>query len=307
MTLVAVTGGGGFIGAALVDRLLEDGVKTRLLARTPSKIARARDVEIIKGDLDDDAALDQLADGADRLIHLAGVTHARRADDYQRVNVEGARRAAAAAAKAGALFVHASSMSAREPLTSAYARSKRDSETAVAAASGRWIALRLPAIYGPGDRATLPYFKLVRRGLALEPGTPTPARASILFVDDAADALISAARAPTGAVYEVGDEAEGGRSWTEIGAALGGAFGVHPRTIRAPKTFVAIAHAAVRAGEAAFGKTPSVRAGQINEFFHPDWTARDNLLNAAIGWRPETALAEGFAKTVRWYNEQGWL
>lgn len=304
----AVTGGTGFVGAALVDLLLDEGWTVAALARDPARLPNADRVRVVKGALEDEAALAELASGADIFLHLAGLTHARRAEDYVRVNVEGARKAARAAKDAGARLVHASSMSARRPDASPYARSKFDSEAAVAGSGGDWRALRLPAIYGPRDMVTLPFFKLVKAGFALAPQTEPPARASILYVGDAAAAMLAAAQgAPAGIVYEVGDERPDGFSWREIGAILGGAMGVRPRALAVPRPAIAAYHGLVRTVESALGKGPSVREGQVNEFFHPDWTARENLLSDACGWRPKTPLQEGFAKTVRWYQENGLL
>lgn len=303
----AVTGGAGFLGAALVNQLLNEGWTVAALARNPKKFKPQSGLEIVEGDLANADALRTVAEGADVFFHLAGVTHARRERDYFTVNVEGA--AAAARAAGDATFIHASSMSARAPETSPYARSKRESEAAVAdAAAGKpWTALRLPAIYGPRDRATLPYFKLVKSGFAPEPATEPPARASLLFVDDAAGALLAAQDAPAGSIYEVGDEAPEGRAWSEIGAVLGEVLGNRARPIRAPRTPIAVYCSLLRAAETVLGRNPSVRDGQANEFFHPDWVARDNLLTAATRWRPETSLKEGFAKTVLWYQENGLL
>lgn len=305
----AITGGTGFVGGALIDRLLDKNWKVAALARDPKSVSRASAVEIIEGDLENAHALQRLAAGADVFIHLAGVTHARRDSDYYTVNVEGAKRAAKAAAAAGAKFLHISSMSARKPDTSPYARSKFDSESAIAAAADGhfWIALRLPAIYGPGDMATLPYFKLIRSGFALEPKTNPPARASILFVEDAAEAVIAAIGAPPGRVYEIGDDSETGHEWSEIGAVLGEVLAKKPRRIRLPRPVIALYHQAVRMVESAANRPPSVRSGQINEFFHPDWVARDQLLSDACGWRARTPLKEGFAKTAHWYQENGLL
>ena len=66
-------------------------------------------------------------------------------------------------------------------------------------------------------------------------------------------------------------------------------------------------HALVGAGEQILNRPPSLRAGQVNEFFHPDWVARDNLLSSATSWRAKTPLEEGFAKTALWYQENGLL
>lgn len=305
----AVTGGTGFVGAALIEKLLNDGWSVAALARDPARLENASSLAVVPGDLEDENALATLSQGADVFFHLAGVTHARRREDYRRINVAGAERAARAASTAGARFVHASSISARLPDVSPYARSKRESERAVADAAGEnWLAVRLPAIYGPRDSVTLPYFKLVRSGFALEPKTQSPARASILYVDDAAGALIAAAQSPLrNQVLEAGDESDEGRSWAEIGKALGDVFDRRTRAIRVPRPVIAAYHGLLRSVETALGRAPSVREGQINEFFHADWVARDNLLSDACGWRPQTLLEEGFAKTVRWYQEHDLL
>jgi nucleoside-diphosphate-sugar epimerase len=306
---VAVTGGTGFVGAAVIDHLLSRGDRVKALARNPSKIARSSDVAIITGSLDDERALADLAE-ADAFIHCAGLTRARRDAEFFDVNVDGARRAARAAANTRARFVHISSMAARRPDLSAYAASKRESEDAVAEASGinPWLALRAPAIYGPGDQATLPYFRMVKSGVAPEPAASPVPRASILYVGDAAAAIIMALEdAAPGRVYEIGDEAPEGHSWREIGETLAAAMERRAAPLRAPR-FVLSSCAAIGAGVSRLaGKAPMVTPGKVREFFHPDWVARDNLLSGATGWRPATPLKEGFAKTVRWYQENGLL
>ncbi len=309
--LIAVTGGTGLVGGAVIDRLLKEGRVVRALARMPKKLTRWDGcLDVIEGDLDDKSALARLCGGASGLIHCAGITHARHDTDYASVNVAGARHVAEAARTAGCRMVHISSMSARRPEVSPYAYSKFESERAVldACGPGSAVVLRLPAIYGPGDMATLPYFKMVKAGLAAEPATTEEARASLLHVEDAAAAILAALEeAAPGKVYEVGDDRPEGRSWQEIGAALGAALDVKTRRIRAPRVLLEVWHGAARLGAVVSGRPAGVRTGQLNEFFHPDWVARENLLSAATGWRPRLALEEGFAKTARWYQEKGLL
>lgn len=308
--IVAVTGGTGFLGSALIRRLLAEGAQVKALVRDPKKVAHADNLIVVAGALENEAALARLASGADSFVHCAGLTHARRDGEYRAVNVDGAAAAARAAASAGARFVHISSMSARLPEASPYAASKLESEKAASGASGDnwWIALRAPAIYGPGDLVTLDYFRLLKAGLAAEPLTKPEARASILYVEDVVGAILAAlAETPPRGVYELGDAAPDGHSWREIGETLADALGVRARRVRVPRPAIALWHGAARAGAALAGRAASVRSGQINEFFHPDWVARDNLFAAATAWRPATPLKEGFAKTARWYQENGLL
>lgn len=305
----AVTGGTGFLGAAVIESLAARGDRVRALARGAHRLkTKNLLVEPIEGALDDEAALGRLLEGASAVIHCAGLTHARADAEFHAVNAEGAGRVAAAAAAAGAYLVHISSIAARRPEISAYASSKRAGEDAVRARARRWSALRAPAIYGPGDAATLPFFRIVKSGFAPEPAAEPAPRASILYVDDVAAAAIAAADAAApAAVYDLGDEAEEGRSWRDIGAALAKALGVRARPVRAPRPLLhALAAAAAGVGRT-FGGAPMLTPGKIAEFFHPDWVARDNLLQAAGIWRPQTSLEDGFANTVRWYKETGKL
>lgn len=309
--LVAVTGATGFVGAALIQSLLIDGHQVRALARTSGKLEPRERLTIVAGDLENASALQALADGADAFIHLAGVTHPQHDTQYATVNIEGAARAAEIAREAGARFVHASSLSARLPAVSPYANSKFLSETVVAEASGAnpHSTLRLPAIYGPGDHATLPYFKLVKSGFTLEPKTETPARATLLYVEDAARALITAALsdACTGRVLEVGDDSPGGREWREIGTVLSNIMNKKVKRLTVPRPVVSLFHNISMGTDRLFQRPPSVRTDQINEFFHPDWVAKSPSLADITAWQPEVPLAEGFAKTVRWYQDNALL
>jgi nucleoside-diphosphate-sugar epimerase len=307
---IAVTGGAGFIGGALIDLLLQEGFAVRALARRPEKFAKWRDrVAIVQGDVVDERALRSVVAGAGALIHIAGVTHPRRDEEYLETNVRGAANAAKVAAECGARLVHFSSMSARAPSASPYANSKAASEIAVREHAGAnpWFALRVPATYGPRDTATLPYFRMVKSGIAVEPMTEQEARASILYVEDVARAALAATttNAPSG-VYEIGDESSG-RTWREIGAALAEALGVKARRLRIPRAPMAAYHGAAMAFDSVMGRTPAFRRGQVSEFFHPDWVAKDRLFSNAADWRPTTPLQEGFAKTVVWYQENGLL
>ncbi|MEM9705240.1 MAG: SDR family NAD(P)-dependent oxidoreductase [Pseudomonadota bacterium] len=309
--VIAVTGGTGFVGGTLINRLLADGKSVRALVRTPEKAKQWQanaGFTAISGDLNDKDALSRLCAGADVLIHGAGVVMARDDADYAKVNADGAGNAAAAAKRSGARVVLLSSMSARFPDVSPYAASKRGGETAVEAETPAFTSLRLPVIYGPGDFGTLSFFVLAERGLALEPATKPPARASILFSEDIADAILEAANAAaTKTVHDVGDASPDGYSWGEISAEVARAVEKQTRTLRAPKPIMAAYAGAARQVSRLIGAPPPFRTGQINELYTTDWVARDNLFNSAFDWGPKIALYDGFKQTVRWYRDKGHL
>jgi uncharacterized protein YbjT (DUF2867 family) len=70
---LAVTGGTGFVGQALLDRAEREGIRVRALAR---KVQEPRgEVEWVRGDLDAKDALRQLVRGTEAVIHVAGVVN----------------------------------------------------------------------------------------------------------------------------------------------------------------------------------------------------------------------------------------
>lgn len=92
---VCVTGGTGFIGGALVDRLLREGASVRVLAR-PSPRADAlakRDVEIIQGDLSSAQALDEAVRGAEVVFHAAAMVEGYgNRQDFMQANLGGTQQ-----------------------------------------------------------------------------------------------------------------------------------------------------------------------------------------------------------------------
>lgn len=177
---IAVTGGTGFIGAALLPALLARGISVRLLARgsaTPRLFAS--DIDVRSGDLADMAALAALAQGVDCVIHLAGYAHATskplpaELERHRRVNLEGTQNLFRCAAEAGVRrFVFVSSVKAggedaHECLNEAsarlpadpYGRIKRETEDWLfehGARHGVEISVLRPAlVYGPGVKGNL--------------------------------------------------------------------------------------------------------------------------------------------------------
>src|SRR5690606_6032774 len=150
-------------------------------------------------------SLATLAEGADTVVHIAGLINAPNRAAFEAVNAGGTANMIDAARAAGVKrFIHISSLAAREPELSDYGWSKAKSEKIVAASGLDWTILRPPAVYGPGDRETFELFKMARRGfVALPPG----GRFSILHVDDLAQLILALIDAPAtvGETYEPDD------------------------------------------------------------------------------------------------------
>ncbi|MGB7408470.1 MAG: NAD(P)H-binding protein, partial [Pontixanthobacter sp.] len=127
---VAITGGTGFVGQAVLDIAAVYGVKVRALARTIPKDRPI--VDWITGSLFDEEAVANLVHNCDAIIHIAGLTNTPDPAQFDVVNVDGTRAIVEAAKAAGVTrFIFVSSLAAREPDLSRYGASKARAEALV--------------------------------------------------------------------------------------------------------------------------------------------------------------------------------
>lgn len=304
---IAVTGATGFVGPHLVAALARRGWTLRLLMRrwSPLPSLAGVEAEIVWGDLADENSLRALVAGVHAVVHAAGLIKARRPQDFMAVNRDGTARLSAAAPNLPFLLL--SSLAAREPQLSTYAASKRAAEEILVGRPGGWLALRAPAVYGPGDRETLAYFRAARRGIALQPAM-AGARLSLIHVADLAEALALAVEHPLpAAVYEVDDGHEGGYRYSDMARAAGQALGRREHTVGVPRMMMRAVAAANEIAQSLGGPTQTLTSGKVNELFHPDWTVRDRRFAAVVGFVPCFDLGSGFRDTILWYRARNWL
>ena len=124
--LIALTGATGFVGGAVLRALLSEGFCVRALSRREGRLAAHEHLDVVRGDLGSDEALERLLAGTSAVVHIAGLVKARDRSAFEEVNAEGTRRLVEAAAKQDRVprFIYLSSLAAREPGLSAYAASK---------------------------------------------------------------------------------------------------------------------------------------------------------------------------------------
>jgi uncharacterized protein YbjT (DUF2867 family) len=299
---LAVTGGTGFVGGRLLELAIAAGHDVRALTRRPQP--EREGVTWVEGALDKPESLDRLVDGADVVIHVAGVVNARDAAGFEAGNVTGTAAMVAAAERAGIKrFVHVSSLAAREPKLSIYGATKAGAEALVAASSISSAIVRPPAVYGPGDKEMLELFRMAKRGFVL---APPQGRLSVIHADDLGRLLLALADpgAPKGLLVEPDDGRHGGWRHEEFGQALGQALGRRVVTLSTPRPILSICAGIDRLVRRDRAK---LTADRVAYFCHPDWTA-DPGRGAPEGlWRPEIDTERGLAETAKWYRQQGWL
>lgn len=299
---LAVTGATGFVGGRLLELALAAGHEVRALTRRPQP-AREK-VTWIEGALDQPDSLDRLVEGADVVIHVAGVINARDAAGFEAGNVTGTAAMIAATEKAGVRrFVHVSSLAAREPKLSVYGATKAGAEALVAASPIPSAIVRPPAVYGPGDREMLELFRMAKRGFVL---LPPRGRLSVIHADDLARLLLALAdpTAPKGLLVEPDDGRHRGWSHEEFGKALGKAIGRRVMTLSTPRPILSLGTHLDRLLRRDRAK---LTADRVAYFCHPDWMVDPGRGAPEQLWRPQVDTEQGLAETAKWYRRKGWL
>lgn len=301
MKTLALTGATGFVGKATLDHALASGHRVRALTRREQ--APRDGVTWVAGSLDDETALARLAEGADAVLHIAGVVNAQTPAGFITGNVDGTRRMVAAAAAQGVRrFVHVSSLSAREPDLSLYGKSKALAEDEVRKSGLDWTMVRPPGVYGPGDLEMRDVFRMAKLGFVV---LPPAGRVSLVHVRDLARLLVAMAESDTGRhIYECDDGVDGGYSHAEFARLVGGAVGKRPIPLHVPRALLHLVGHADRFLREANAKLTPDRAAYLS---HPDWTATPHYRPPPSLWAPQIATLDGLVETADWYRSHGLL
>ncbi len=302
MTL-AVTGATGFVGQALLDEALRRNLEIRALTRR--KQPETPGIEWVRGHLGNRDALAELVDGAEAVIHVAGVVNAPDPLGFHLGNVEGTMRLVEQSVAEGVpRFLFVSSLAAREPHLSRYGDSKRRAEKLVMASGLDWTIVRPPAIYGPRDREMLEMFKAARWGVL---PMPPAGRASLIHVRDLARlllALVPGGEDVTHRIFEPDDARDDGWSHREMAHAIGWAVGRRPWV---PHLSKASLERLAKLDRMVRGRNAKLSLDRVGYMAHPDWVSTPRMKPPKTRWAPEIPTREGLKATASWYREKGWL
>ncbi|MEM1433215.1 MAG: NAD-dependent epimerase/dehydratase family protein [Pseudomonadota bacterium] len=301
---VLVTGAGGFIGRALVPRLVDGGHTVRALCRGAVLDGTTYSAGLTPalGDAD----LETLCGQQQAVVHLAGIAHgdATSAAELLRYNAELTERVFRAAQAAGVeRFVYLSSskvlgdggerpLPVQAPLNpqDSYAASKATAEerlAAIAPGPTRLLILRPPLVYGPGVRANFARL-LWLAALPLPPplGAATAPR-SFISLTNLTQGIECALRAPAG-TYHLADP----DAWSTAAMA-------------------AVLRAATHRGSRLLPLSPGIARGLLTLIGRGDWFTRlfaPSVLETSgsfeqLAFEPAPAAAHA-AETMRWYLSQ---
>jgi nucleoside-diphosphate-sugar epimerase len=317
-----VTGGGGFLGKAIVAKLLERGDTVRSFARGDYPELVGWGVETMRGDLADPEAVMRAHEGCDIVFHVAGKPDMWGPyDAYRLTNLVGTDNVIAACRTQGVprlvytstpSVVHAGgdiegadeSLAYAQRFTSPYPETKAEAERHVLLANGATlatVAIRPHLVWGPGDNHLIPrLLERARLGRMRYIGREDKL-IDTTYVDNAADAHLAAGDrlAPeadcAGKAYFLSQ----GDPWpaSKISNAILAAAGLPPVTRRLPTWFAyglgAILESAYRMLR--IEAEPAVTRFLVQQMSTAHWydisAARRDL-----GYEPRISIEEGFAK-----------
>jgi 2-alkyl-3-oxoalkanoate reductase len=331
VSVALVTGATGLVGSHIVDRLIADGWSVRALVRSPER-ARAvlpDAVELIPGDVLDQASFARAAAGCHVLFHTAAnITSRGGWETYRVTNVEGTRNAITAAERSGTRLLQLSSVAVYGPSarydaakrgektdedtvlgplrdTAYYPRSKRESEAMVldAHAQGRiWAtAVRPTVIYGRRDRQFVPRIALVIQRGAIP----------LLRGGQSTMSVVHAANVAEGAILAATSDIAGGKAYNlahDYDVTVRRFFelageGLDKRPLLIPMP-LSVAKGAMRAAQWIARRVGfSIVSKSAVDFLAESNPFSSERARAELGWKPSVRPQVGVPDAFRWWKE----
>lgn len=324
---VLVTGGTGFVGSHLVERLLGNGYAVTCLVRDLRHVRwlEGMEVRLIQGDCTQPESLAAAVQGVSLVFHCAGLTKAIHASDYDVVNHLGTKNLLEACERYNPgieKFILVSSQAAAGPSpdgrpvvegdtphpVSDYGKSKLCAEDEVRGYKDRFpvVILRPSCVYGPRDADVYELFRWASRGLTLEIAGGDR-YLNLCYVEDLTAALLLAGELGTesGSVYFVAENRS--YSMSDFRTLLLSTGGVKARTITLPYGAAYLMGLVSEIGSL-FTKRPALANRQkVREAAQRYWLCDVGKIEHDLRFRAEYPLQKGLELTWQWYRKNKWL
>jgi nucleoside-diphosphate-sugar epimerase len=337
---ILITGATGFVGSHLVARLLDDNKSLtskrqyaiRILMRRGSKLNNiisnndaADKLEIVYGDLTDNASLLNATKDVDIVFHLAAllgspeITYSQIYD----ANVKGTQNLLRASEKNKVKrFIHISSVAAMGPIkqgmiadektpcnpVSDYDKTKYLAELAVKESKLRWTIIRPTTVYGPGEiKNKAKMFSFIKKGLFRIIGDGKNMLA-LVYIDDLIEAILLAAHSNASScqTYIISGDYSGSSSCTMNNFVA---------TIATHLQVNVPGHMPLWLAKTAALCFKTLRIFKVPQLLSSDRIR--SLTNSSsfsiakarkeLGYSPKVSLDEGIARTVSWYEKNNIL
>lgn len=326
---ILVTGGTGFIGSRLSLRCARRGDRVRVLAQENTDAEssnreelEAAGIELQLGSVTDPAAVGRAMKDIDVVFHLAATQHEMNVPDekFRNVNVGGTRNVLEAAEAAGVRrVVHGSTIgvygrpdgvvdeqSPVEP-DNIYGVTKLEGERLALSWTDRVpvVAIRIPEVFGPGDRRLLKLFRALEKNAFFMIG-PGRNLHHLIYVGDLVDGLLTAAESSEAAgelFVLAGPQAV---STDRMVRAVADAVGGRGPRFRAPLWPFVILATVMEVTLRPLGVQPPLHRRRL-DFFRKSFELSAAKARDVLGFTPSVDFEEGARRTAEWYRSEGLL
>lgn len=312
-----VTGATGFIGGRLIRLLERQGKRARALLRQTSDAQVLNDcqVDIVRGDLMDPKTLTLALDGVDTIYHVASpgladmVREQLSPDEMISPLIHAAQQAGLPRLiYLSTIKARLSPMSLKNGLQSLdiYGLRKQNDELRLMREPDLpWVIVRASAVYGPGDRKSLPIFRLASGSIVPMIKQSRLGRFSMVHVDELVDALtcIGTKTAESRCLYEIGDPV--GHDWNDLMMLLAAPSAkkiyIQPFLLHGVGRFLSTFSNVSRGGGLLVRE-------RVLDILKNDWLVDENLrFTGGHMQEPSQNVVVGLKATLSWYRENGWL
>ncbi len=326
-TIVFVTGGTGFIGSHLVEKLLAKGYSVRCLVRNPEKLGYLKNlpIEIFVGDLFSSTVLEKAVKDVQYIYHVAGTIAAKKKEDFYKGNRDATKNLLEITATVNPSlekFIHVSSLAAvgpgegKESVTettpyhpiTTYGKSKMEAELEVLKFKKILpiTIVRPPIVYGPRDTTTLSFFKTLYKGVEVLAGLKEK-YVSLVHSTDLVSGIILAGeqKKSVGEIYFIGSE--NFYSWDEVAFVSKEVMNKKTLRIRIPEFLVYAITGSVELFSF-FNKKPSVlNFEKGRDIVQDNWICSVEKAKSELGYKQSVDLQTGIRETIEWYKKNNWL
>ncbi len=324
---VLITGGSGFIGSHLLERLLNHNYHIKCLIRENSNLRWIKNlpVEFVYGDVCDFNSLLPIVQNVDYIYHLGGILRTNTESDYFHVNHEGTKNLLTACSQLNPnlrRFIYISSQAAAGPsvdgipLTendppqpiSCYGKSKQLAELTVLEFQKFFpvTIIRPPVVYGPRDDDTLEVFKYIKFGIKPLLGNQEKI-ISLIHVHDLVRGIQIAAEHQNAKneIFFIANKK--GYRWIEVIDAIAQVMDKKALTIRFPEFVLDLAASLNEQVTNIFKSAAIINRDKAVEMKQSYWLVDASKAEQKLGFVPEILLEKGLKETYHWYRLQGWL
>ncbi|MBV7338379.1 NAD-dependent epimerase/dehydratase family protein [Chloroflexi bacterium TSY] len=327
---VLITGGTGFIGYRLAQKLAADGDMVRVFAQTNNDVESKNaqwlmdaGIEVICASITDKTAISEAVVGMELVYHLAAAQHEANVSEqhFDDVNVRGTQHLLDACVKAGIRrLVYGSTIGVYGTATEVpldedspqqpeniYGITKQKAEELVLSYREKLpvVVVRISETYGPGDYRLLKLFKGIQKGMFFKIGPGTNEH-HLIYVDDliAGMRLAASKEEAIGQVFVLaGKDA---LTTDEMIDTIANGLTATLFPIRIPLAPFDYIAALMETIMQPLGIQPPLHRRRL-DFFKKSYLFSSEKAVRLLEFEPQISFAQGVEKTAEWYAEQGYL